>query len=68
MTGKIELFECRTLVIMWSGAAVVGLICVGLAMTLPEQQVPYSGFSFMLLSAWFPLIRKSRHKSAPSGV
>jgi len=66
LLNDYELFESRTLVIMWSGAAVVGLVCVGLAMTLPEQLVPYSGFSFSLLGAWFPLIRRSRYKSAPS--
>ena len=60
-----ELFVSRTVVIMWSGAAVIGLICVLLAMFLPLQLVPYAGFSFMLLAIWFPQVRTRRGKSAP---
>lgn len=68
LLNDYELFECRTLAIFWSGAAAIGLICVVLAMTLPTQLVPFSGFSFMLLSAWFPLIRKWRRKTALSKI
>ena len=60
-----ELFVSRTVVIMWCGAAVIGLICVLLAMFLPRQLVPYAGFSFMLLAIWFPLVSTKRRKSAP---
>lgn len=60
-----EQFECRTLALMWTGASGVGLICVVLAILLPMQFVPYSGFSFLLLSAWFPLVRSWRAKKAP---
>jgi hypothetical protein len=60
-----ELYESRTVAIMWTGAAVVGLLCVILAMTVPTQFVPFSGFSFMLMAVWFPQIRKRRRKSAP---
>ena len=63
--SAFELFETRTLAIMWSGAAVIGLLCVLLATVLPRQLVPYSGFSFMLLGPWFPLIRARRRKSMP---
>jgi hypothetical protein len=39
------------------GAAGVGLICIILAMTLPRQLVPYSGFAFAL-----PLkVKEGRH-------
>ena len=63
--SDFELFETRTVAIMWSGAAVIGLLCIFLATTLPRQNVPLSGFSFMLLAIWFPLVRKRRRKSAP---
>ena len=63
--SNFELFEIRTSAIMWSGAAVIGLLCIILAIILPRQYVPFSGFSFMLLAIWFPLMRRRRRKSAP---
>jgi hypothetical protein len=66
LLNEHELFESRTRAVTWYGAAVIGLICVILAITLPKLLVPYSGFSLMLLGAWFPLARSWRSKSAPS--
>jgi hypothetical protein len=60
-----ELFVSKTVTIMWSGAAVIGLICVILALVLPLRFVPFSGFSFALLAFWFPQVRVRRGKSAP---
>jgi len=65
LLNQAEYFESQTLAIMWSGAAAIGLISVVLAITLPSQLVPYSGFAFSLLGAWFPLTRSWRNKSAP---
>ncbi len=66
LLNEIELFEAQNLVIMWSGAAVIGLICVLLALTLPSHLVPYSGFSFSLLAFWFPLVTYWREKKVPN--
>jgi uncharacterized membrane protein len=63
-----ELFESRTVAMMWSGAAVIGLVCVILALVLPLQLVPFSSFSFILLGFWFPLVRTRRGKSAPGFI
>ena len=65
LLSDFELFESGTLAIMWLGAAFIGLICVVLAIILPTQRVPFSGFSFSLLALWFPLIRYLRGKSLP---
>ena len=65
LLSDFELFESGTLTIMWFGAAVIGLICVFLAIILPSQLVPFSGFSFTLLGPWFPLVRARRGRSAP---
>ena len=65
LLNEYELFESRTLALMWSGAAGIGLISVILAMTLPRLLVPYSSVAFLLLGAWFPLARSWRGKSAP---
>ncbi|MEH6586164.1 MAG: hypothetical protein V7720_06370 [Halioglobus sp.] len=68
LLNEYELFESRTLVVKWSGAACIGLLSVILAMTLPSQLVPYSSFTFMLLGVWFPLAHAWRSKSAPGGI
>jgi hypothetical protein len=65
LLSDFELFESRTLAIMWFGAAAIGLICVILAIILPSQLVPFSGFSFVLLGPWFPLVRARRGRSIP---
>jgi hypothetical protein len=65
LLSEFEVFVSRTLMIMWSGAAVIGLICVVLAIILPRQFVPFSGFALMLLWPWFPLVRARRGRTAP---
>ena len=67
LLSEHELFESRTRVVMWTGAASIGLISVILAITLPRQLVPFSGFAFMLLLPWFPLVHSWRSRSAPDG-
>ena len=66
LLNDFELFECRTLSLMWAGAAVIGLSCVILAVTLPRPYVPFSGFAFTLLGIWFPLARLWRNRSMPA--
>lgn len=65
LLNEHELFESRTLAVIWSGAAGIGLISVILALTLPRLLVPYSSIAFMLLGVWFPFARLWRSKSAP---
>lgn len=65
LLNDYELFEAQNLTIMWNGAAVIGLICVLLALTLPSHLVPYSGFAFSLLAFWFPLVTFWREKKTP---
>jgi len=60
-----ESHETKTLEYLWVGAAVVGVICIVMALTLPRQHVPFSGFAFSLLGVWFPYVRSRRLKSAP---
>lgn len=65
LLSDFEVFESGTLVIMWSGAAVIGLLCIILAISLPSPLVPFSGFAFMLLGPWFPMV-STRRKSQSS--
>lgn len=60
-----ELYWSRTFVIMWLGAAALGLLCIALATTLPAKWVPMSGFAYSLLGIWFPLVARWRIKREP---
>jgi preprotein translocase subunit SecG len=63
--NEFESHETKTLEYMWMGAVAVGAICVILAVSLPRQYIPYSGFAFSLLGVWFPLVRSRRRKTVP---
>ena len=63
--NDFESHETKTLEYMWVGAAFIGAICVLLAMYLPRNLVPYSGFAFALLGAWFSFLRSRRLKTVP---
>jgi len=65
--NAFESHETRTLEYIWMGAAGIGVMCIILALTLPREFVPFSGFVFGLLGVWFPLLRSRRRRSAPRG-
>lgn len=52
-----ELYGTRTVQYLWMGASVIGLLCVALALVVPEEWVPFSGFALMFLAGWFPFGR-----------
>lgn len=60
--NEYETFETRTLEILWLGIASTGLVCAILAVSLPEQYVPFSGFAFAYISVWAPWLRIRRNK------
>lgn len=63
--SEYEIHETKTQEYMWTGAAFSGVLCAILAMSLPGKFVPYSGFAFSLLGAWFPYLRSRRLKTLP---
>lgn len=63
--NEFESYQTKTLEYVWIGAAGAGVLCITLALLLPTQLVPFSGFSFILLGVWFPYFRKKRNKSSP---
>ena len=52
-----ELHWTLTVRFLWTGASFTGLLCVVLALSLPDPLVPFAGFAFMLLGGWFPFGR-----------
>jgi len=63
--NELELHMTTTFQYQWLAGAAVGLIPIILALALPREYVPYSGFGFILLGLVFPLIGIKRAKSVP---
>jgi hypothetical protein len=61
--SKVESYDTRSMEIMWLGAAMIGFLSIITALFLPEQFVPYAGFTFGLLGIWFPLVRSRRSRT-----
>lgn len=55
-----ELRETRTVQILWTGSAGIGLVLILAAALAPEPLVPFSGLSLALLGVWFPVVRQLR--------
>lgn len=66
--SELELYDTRTVMVLWTGSGIIGLISVAFSLTLPERFVPMSGFAFALLGIWFPLVRSRRWNSRPSNA
>lgn len=62
--SSIERWETATYGQWWLGAALIGLLSAVLAVLLPQQLVPFSGFAYALMGAWGPwlAIRRDRRK------
>ena len=65
LLDAFESYETRTLEYLWIGAAGVGAVSIILAVTLPLQFIPFSGFAFALLGVWFPFLRSRRARNIP---
>jgi hypothetical protein len=65
LLNDFESYETKTLEYLWLGASGAGFLCMILAWSLPEQQVPFAGFAFALLGFWFSFFRSYRGKSTP---
>lgn len=61
-----ELHTSQTVTYMWMGAAMIGLLSIVLALTLPPAYVPFSGFAYSLLGIWTPYLRVKRSRSNPA--
>lgn len=64
LLDDFEAYETRTVEYLWMGAAGAALICLILALSLPDDLVPWSGFAFALLGFWFSFFRSYRNRAA----
>ena len=64
--NQIEMYETKTIELLWLTAAGVGLTMVLVALFIPQPLTPFSGFVLALLGVLLPWVRYYREKSAPS--
>lgn len=57
LLSDFERHETRTVELIWLGIAATGMLAVLLALVLPDGYIQFSGFAFMLIGAWIPLVR-----------
>ena len=62
LLNELECYQTKTFQILWLGAAVIGGISIILALTLPPEIVPFSGFAYALLGIWFHTVAVHRKK------
>lgn len=60
-----ELYRVSTTQMLWASSAFTGLLSATLAETLPDGAVPFSGFAYLLLGVFPPLIEGIRHRGRP---
>lgn len=66
--NDIEHYETRTICMLWMGFMAIGVLAIVLALAVPVEHVPWTGFTYMLLSVWGFVIGFSRHRSRPRQV
>jgi hypothetical protein len=52
--------------VVFSASLRIVVLAVVVALLVPEALVPWSGFTYLLLGAWFPLMRWVRSRSVPA--
>ena len=61
-----EQYASGTYALVWIGCVGVCLICMGLAIVLADQWVPFAGFGYALLGIWVPWAHHNREKRRPA--
>lgn len=62
LLDKRERYMVKTTQAIWAASALIGLLAAVMAEVLPDAWVPFSGFTYMLLSVFPPLIEWVRHR------
>ena len=65
--NEFEFYQTQTSVLVWSGSAVIGVISIILALTIPPQLMPFAGFVYFLLVVWIPLAIRYRARTQSVG-
>ena len=65
--NEFEIYQTETSALIWSGSAVIGVISIVLALTIPPQLMPFAGFVYFLVGAWIPLASRYRARTKSIG-
>jgi hypothetical protein len=66
--SQYEIYETRTIELLWLASAVIGLLMIAVAFIIPPLLVAFSGFIFTLLPVKLFWIRSRRSKLAPEAT
>ena len=64
--NQSEVYETKTIELLWIAAACVGMAMILTAFFIPEPFTPFAGFVLALLGVLIPGVRYYREKSVPS--
>ena len=62
LLNEEERFHTRTVTMLWTGSAGIGLLSVTGALLLEPPWIPFAGFAYMLMSIWMPWFSNWRRK------
>jgi hypothetical protein len=65
--NEFELYQTDTSAFVWGGSAVIGVISIVIALTIPPQFMPFAGFVYFLLGVWIPLAINHRARTKSIG-
>jgi hypothetical protein len=65
LLNEFELYETKTIELLWLAAASTGVLVVLAAFIIPMPLTPFTGFAFLPLGFLLRLIRSRRNRSAP---
>ena len=65
--NEFEIYQTETSALIWSGSAVIGVISMFLALTIPAQLMQFAGFVYFLMGAWIPLALRYRARTKSIG-
>lgn len=63
--NEFERHESATFAMAWGGCAIIGVLSITLALTLPDRWLPYAGFAYFLIGVWVPLCTGIRARLQP---
>lgn len=49
-----EFYKSQTSAIIWTGSALIGALSIAMALTFPDEMIPYAGFGYALMGVWVP--------------
>lgn len=65
--NEFENYQTDTSAFVWGGSALIGVISIVIALTIPPRFMPFAGFVYFLLGVWVPLAINYRARTKSVG-